>query len=62
MGKTKSAGLIVKEFLQDGGEPVAMSEFRDFWKACDESDKADFAAEAATALGYVKTTDGKFSN
>ena len=62
MGKAKSSGLVVKEFLQGDGVPVPMSEFRDFWKDCSDEDKAGFASEAASALGYTATADGKFVN
>ena len=55
----RSGAIIVKSFL--GSEnPVSMAEFKEFWDDCDADTRAQFAAEAAKALGMVKNAEGKF--
>ena len=45
--------MAVKKHLEAGdhGRPTSSAEFSAFWNACSEADKAQYARNAADALG-----------
>jgi hypothetical protein len=34
--------MDIKKYLSDGGEPLTMAEFNDFWKSLSEEEKQEF--------------------
>ena len=58
--KPRMGGLCaVKRHLESGehGKPVSVGEFKAFWETCSKQEKADFARDAAKALGVELNDD-----